>query len=60
MNNKNWKSGKTLRKEKMEKYEKPIMEIVELNSDVILTSGCSLQGGSEGNEGPIADCGIDF
>ena len=44
----------------MEKYEKPIMEIVELNSDVILTSDCSLQGGSEGNEGPTADCGMDF
>ena len=54
MNNKNWKSGKTLRKEKMEKYEKPIMEIVELNSDVILTSGCSA-GTSDPNETHIME-----
>ena len=51
MNNKNWKSGKTLRKENMEKYEKPIMEIVELNSDVILTSVC-VGGTADTNEGP--------
>ena len=54
MNNKNWKSGKTLRKENMEKYEKPIMEIVELNSDVILTSGCE-GGTADTDEGPRTD-----
>lgn len=35
----------------MEKYEKPIMEIVELNSDVILTSIC-VGGTADTNEGP--------
>ena len=43
--------GKTRRREKMEKYEKPSMEIVDLEDEVILTSGC-IGGTSDPDEGP--------
>ena len=42
----------------MEKYERPVMEIVDLENEVILTSGCD---STDPNEGPFAACsGIDF
>ena len=40
----------------MEKYEKPNMEIVDLENDVITARVCSWQSGNEGNEGASIDC----
>ncbi len=36
-----------------EKYEKPVMEVVDLQDDVILTSGCNPDTGcfNDGNQG---------
>ena len=45
-----------------EKYEKPIMEVVDLKDDVILTSGCSPDiacGNNTCNWGDVISCAIE-
>ncbi|MBQ4512040.1 MAG: hypothetical protein II969_03530 [Anaerolineaceae bacterium] len=45
----------------MEKYEKPNMEVLDFQNDVILTS-CTLNtcgGGTLGYSGPCGDCSDD-
>ena len=49
------------RKENMEIYEKPQMEILEISNTVTTTSSsCTWGGGNEGNEGPATDCAMEF